>query len=55
MAVDKKKKILIVNDLIQGGGVEKLMYDLVTHWNDKYHITIMTYEYFEIEKSPKKA
>ena len=51
MAVDKKKKILIVNDLIQGGGVEKLMYDLVTHWNDKYHITIMTYEYFEIEKT----
>lgn len=41
----EKKKILIVNDFIYGGGVEKLMYDLVMHWRDKYDITIMTYAY----------
>ncbi len=37
-----KKKILIVNNIIQGGGVEKLMYDLVWYWHEKYDITIMT-------------
>lgn len=37
-----KKKILIVNNIIQGGGVEKLMYDLVWYWHEKYEITIMT-------------
>lgn len=37
-----KKKILIVNNIIQGGGVEKLMYDLVLYWHEKYDITIMT-------------
>lgn len=43
--MNSKKKILIVNDLVVGGGVEKLMYDLVMHWHDKYDITIMTSEY----------
>lgn len=38
-----KKRILIVNDLIKGGGVEKLMYDFVWHWHEKYDITIMTF------------
>lgn len=42
-----KKKMLIVNDLLKGGGVEKLMYDLVWHWHDKYDITIMTTRYCE--------
>lgn len=42
-----KKKILIVNDLLKGGGVEKLMYDLVWHWHDKYDISIMTTGYCE--------
>lgn len=40
-----KKRLLIVNDLLQGGGVEKLMYDLVWHWHRKYDITIMTWDY----------
>lgn len=42
-----KKKILIVNDLLKGGGVEKLMYDLVWHWYNKYDISIMTTKYCE--------
>lgn len=42
-----KKKILIVNNLLEGGGVEKLMYDMVWHWHKKYDITIMTYDYFD--------
>ncbi|SFN58442.1 Glycosyltransferase involved in cell wall bisynthesis [Pseudobutyrivibrio sp. UC1225] len=40
-----KKKILIMNDLAFGGGVEKLMYDLVWAWHEKYDITVMTYKY----------
>lgn len=40
-----KKKLLIVNDLLRGGGVEKLMQDLVWHWHKKYEITILTYDY----------
>lgn len=42
-----KKKLLITNDLIYGGGVEKLMYDLVMAWHDKYDITVMSYKYDE--------
>lgn len=42
-----KKKMLIVNDLLKGGGVEKLMYDLVWHWHDKYDLSIMTTQYCE--------
>lgn len=38
-----KKKVLIVNDLLEGGGVEKLMYDLVWHWHEKYDMTVMTH------------
>ena len=33
-----------VNDLLIGGGVEKLMYDLTWAMHDKYDITIMTDE-----------
>ncbi|WP_028241943.1 glycosyltransferase [Pseudobutyrivibrio ruminis] len=40
-----KKKILLMNDLIVGGGVEKLMYDLVMAWHEKYDITVMSYRY----------
>lgn len=40
-----KKKILITNDLVFGGGVEKLMYDLVMAWHEKYDITVMSYKY----------
>lgn len=43
----EKKKLLIVNDFLKGGGVEKLMADLVWHWHKKYEITIMTYDYSE--------
>lgn len=39
------KKILIVNDLLLGGGVEKLMLDLTWAIHDKYEITIMTDEF----------
>lgn len=45
--MDVKKKILIVNDLLQGGGVEKLMQDLIFNWHEKYDITVMTYEYYD--------
>lgn len=38
----KKKKILIVNDIIFGGGVEKLMYDFTMRWHKKHEITILT-------------
>lgn len=37
-----KKKILVVNDILQGGGVEKLMYDLVMRFHDEYDMTILT-------------
>ena len=37
--------ILITNDLVFGGGVEKLMYDLVMAWHEKYDITVMSYKY----------
>lgn len=42
-----KKKLLIQNDFIVGGGVEKLMYDLVWAWHEKYDITVMSYKYDE--------
>lgn len=35
-------KILVVNDLLQGGGVERLMYDIVMRYHDKHEITILT-------------
>ena len=38
------KKILIINDLLQGGGVEKLMLDIVNYFHNKYEITVMTKE-----------
>lgn len=44
------KKILIVNDLLQGGGVEKLMYDMVWKFHDKYEITVMAYVYATLEE-----
>ena len=40
--MDIRKKILIVNNILQGGGVEKLMYDLVWYWHEQYDITVMT-------------
>jgi len=36
------KKVLIVNDLMLGGGVEKLLYDFVERWHDRYELTVMT-------------
>lgn len=49
--MDNKKKILIVNDLPKAGGVEKLMYDFVWHWHDRYNITVMTEHYCDgVEK-----
>jgi glycosyltransferase involved in cell wall biosynthesis len=47
------QKVLIVNDLIKGGGVEKLLQDFVNRWHDKYDVTVMStykehdfYEYY---------
>lgn len=42
-----RKKILLVNNLLQGGGVEKLMYDLVWYWHKNYDITVLTDYYDE--------
>ena len=39
------KKLLVVNDLVYGGGVEKLMYDLIMAWHGKYDITVMSRAY----------
>lgn len=36
------KKVLIVNDLIKGGGVEKLLIDFVERWHDSYDLTVMS-------------
>ena len=36
------KKILIVNDLLVGGGVEKLLTDFVERWHNDYDVTVMT-------------
>lgn len=35
------KRILLVNDLAQGGGVEKLLMDFVNAWHDKYELTVL--------------
>ena len=35
-------KILIVNDLLQGGGVERLMYDIVMRYHEEHQISILT-------------
>ena len=40
-----KKKLLLVNNFLQGGGVEKLMGDLIRRWHDRYELTVMTQEY----------
>ncbi len=47
------QKVLIVNDLIKGGGVEKLLQDFVKRWHDKCDLTVMStykehdfYEYY---------
>lgn len=37
-------KILVINDLLQGGGVEKLMYDIVMRFHNEHEITILTDE-----------
>ena len=36
------KKLLIVNDTVSGGGVEKLMKDLIMHWYKDYEITVFS-------------
>ncbi|WP_022765623.1 glycosyltransferase [Butyrivibrio sp. XPD2006] len=35
------KRILLVNDIACGGGVEKLMMDFVNAWHDKYELTVL--------------
>lgn len=35
-------KILMVNDLLQGGGVERLLQDLVWRFHDKYEVSVLT-------------
>lgn len=40
-----KKKILFVNNLLQGGGVEKLMSDLIWHLHERYEIDVFTEDY----------
>lgn len=37
-----KKKILVVNDIVFAGGVEKLIYDLIMRWYEDYDITILS-------------
>lgn len=50
----KKKKIVIINDLIIGGGVENVLYNLLMYLNDKdYDITVITFrgtkeEFYEL-------
>lgn len=40
------KKLLIMNDLVYGGGVEKVMLDIVNNLDkDKYKVTILTPNY----------
>ena len=40
----KKQRIVIINDLITGGGVENVLYNLVMYLNGKnYDITVMTF------------
>ena len=46
-----KKNLLIVNDLLIGGGVERLMLDLISCWNQKYNITVMTFDFCENSKN----
>lgn len=36
-----KKKMLIINDLLVGGGVEKLCYDFIMRWHTTYDITFL--------------
>lgn len=44
--MNSKKKIVIMNDLVFGGGVENVMFDFVDNLNkDKYDITIMSLFY----------
>ena len=38
----RMKKMLIVNDTVTGGGVEKLMYDMIMHWYKEFEITVFT-------------
>ena len=40
-----KKSLLIVNDLLLGGGVEKLIYDFVWQWHERYDLTVITMIY----------
>ena len=37
------QKILIVNDLIKGGGVERLLQDFALRWHDKCDLTVMSF------------
>lgn len=41
------KKMLIINDLLDGGGVEKLMQDFIRAWHTRYEITVLTENYQE--------
>lgn len=41
------KKLLIVNDLVYGGGVERLLRDFVWKWHDQYDITVLVTSYQE--------
>ena len=35
------KRILLVNDIAYGGGVEKLLVDFTNTWHDKYELTVL--------------
>ena len=35
-------RILVVNDILQGGGVEKLMYDVVMYFRQEHEVAILT-------------
>ena len=48
------KRILFVNDIAYGGGVEKLLVDFTNAWHDKYELTVLLLdqEKKEFKKSP---
>lgn len=39
---NESMRILVVNDLLQGGGVEKLMYDVVMRLHEQHEVAILT-------------
>lgn len=49
------QKVLIVNDLIKGGGVEKLLQDFAKRWHDKYDVTVSIVAAYWFRKCVRKC